>query len=84
MAKRTFFVRAEWEEEAGAFVSESDITGLHIEAPTLDEFEDVLKEVGPELIVANHLTAAELADKPYEDMIPNILWHRPGEGPVAA
>ncbi|MCG6113626.1 MAG: DUF1902 domain-containing protein [Mesorhizobium sp.] len=83
MAKRTFFVRAAWEAEAGAFVSESDIIGLHIEAATLDEFEDILKEVGPELIVANHLTAAELAEKPYEDLMPAILWQRPAE-PVAA
>lgn len=84
MAKRTFIARAAWEDEAGAFVSESDIIGLHIEATTLDEFEDILKEVAPELIVANHLTAAELADKPYEEMIPTILWQRPGEEPVAA
>jgi len=84
MAKRPFFVRAVWEEGAGAFVSESDIVGLHMEAAMLDEFEDIQKEVGPELIVANHLTAAELADKPYEDLIPTILWQRPGEEPVAA
>jgi len=83
MAKRTFFVRAAWEEEAGAFVSESDLIGLHIETATLDEFEDILKEVGPELIVANHLTAAELGEKPYEDQIPTILWQRPAEPVVA-
>ena len=83
MAKRTFFVRAAWEGEAGAFVSESDIIGRHIEAATLDEFEDILKEVGPELIVANHLTAAELAEKPYGDLIPAILWQGPAEAVAA-
>ena len=55
MTKRSYLVRAFWDEEAKVFVLESDIIGLHIESPTLDEFEEVLKEVGPELIVANHL-----------------------------
>lgn len=84
MTKRSYFVRAFWDEEAKAFVSESDIVGLHIESPTLDEFEEVLKEVGPELIVANHLSAEELAAKSYQDLIPTIAWQRPPEEPAAA
>lgn len=84
MAKRTFFVKAVWDAEARAYVCESDIIGLHIETASLDEFEDILKEVAPELIVANHLSAAELAEKLYQDLIPTIVWQRPNEEPVAA
>lgn len=52
--KRTFYVRAVWDEEAQVFYSESDISGLHIEAATLDEFEAVMSEFAEELIAANH------------------------------
>ena len=52
--KRTFWVRARWDSEAQVYWSESDIRGLHIEAATLDEFQDVLREVVPDLIAANH------------------------------
>jgi hypothetical protein len=47
-------VRAVWDEDAGVFYSESDISGLHIEAETIEAFQDVLFELAPELIIANH------------------------------
>lgn len=75
--KRTFVVRALWDEKAKVFYSESDIVGLHIEAATLDEFEDVMMDVGIDLILANHVTAKELAERPLKDLIPAILWQRP-------
>lgn len=34
----SFFVQAVWDEEAGVYISHSDIDGLHVEAATLDEF----------------------------------------------
>jgi len=77
MAKRTFSVKAVWDEEAGVYVSESDIIGFHIEAGTLDEFEELMMELGPELIVANHMSAAERAAKSYEELMPAIIWQRP-------
>ena len=77
--KRTFRVTAVWDEDAKVYVAESDIIGLHIEAATVDEFEDVLMDVAPELIVANHMTSDDIAGKPYRDLVPAILWTRPPE-----
>lgn len=82
MPQRLFNVSAKWDEEAQVYFSESDIIGLHIEAPDLDAFEDVLMDVAPGLIVANHLTADALAGGKPEDLIPAIVWHRP-EGKAA-
>ena len=47
-------VRAVWDAQAEVFYSESDIEGLHIEAATLDEFEAIMLDVAPELIMVNH------------------------------
>ncbi len=82
--KRTFFVRAIWDDEAKVFYSESDIDGLHIEAATVDAFEDVLFDAAIDLIVANHMSASDLADTPIRDLIPAILWERPVSVPAAA
>ena len=53
--KRAFTVKAVWDEEARVFYSVSDIEGLHIEAETIGEFEEILQDVVGELIVANHV-----------------------------
>ena len=53
--------------------SESDISGLHIEAETLEEFENELFDVAAELIAANHLTEEDLSASP-RDVIPAILY----------
>ncbi len=74
---RTFFIKAVWDAEAGVFYSESDIEGLHIEARTIDEFEDVMRENAVEMIVSNHISKDELASKPLKELIPGILWQRP-------
>jgi len=55
MVKRSFTLRALWDDQARIYYSESDIIGLHIEASTLDEFERAMMEMGPELIKANHI-----------------------------
>lgn len=77
MAKRMFNVTAHWDDEAQVFYSDSDIIGLHIEAATIDEFEAVMMDVAPGLVVANHLTKEELQSMAPEDLIPAILWQRP-------
>ncbi len=82
--KRTFYVRALWDEDAKVFYSQSDIDGLHIEAPTLDEFEDVMMEMAVDLVAANHVSEAELAERPLRELIPAIVWQRPMERPLAA
>ena len=50
----SFSVTAKWDHENQIFWSESNIMGLHIEAPTLDEFKEVMIALVPELISANH------------------------------
>ena len=80
--KQTFRVKAVWDAEAGVFYSESDIQGLHIEAATLDQFESIMLEVAPELIMVNHRSVAELAQRPLKDLIPAIIWQRPEEEAV--
>ncbi|SFB08243.1 hypothetical protein SAMN03159496_01742 [Rhizobium sp. NFR07] len=82
--KRTFFVRAVWDAEAKIFYSESDIEGLHIEASSVDAFEEVMFDAAIDLIVANHMSAADLADTPMRELIPAILWERPVGAPAAA
>ena len=77
MTKRMFSVAAHWDDVAKVFYSDSDIVGLHIEAKTIDEFETVMMEVAPGLVMANHVSKAELASTAPEDLIPVILWQRP-------
>jgi hypothetical protein len=54
MTERRFVVAAKWDADAGVYYSETDISGLHIEAETLDEFGEILRELAPEMIEANH------------------------------
>lgn len=77
MIKRMFSVTAHWDDEAKVFYSDSDIVGLHIEAQTIEEFESVMMEVAPGLVIANHVSKAELESSAPEDLIPAILWQRP-------
>lgn len=77
MTNRTFRVRALWDEEASVFYSESDIIGLHVEAPTFEEFEEVLMEVAPDLIVANHMTSSDFASTPLRELMPAIVLEMP-------
>lgn len=77
MIKRMFSVTAHWDEEAKVFYSDSDIIGLHIEATTIEEFEAVMMDVAPGLVIANHVSKEDLATSAPEDIIPAILWQRP-------
>ncbi len=76
LMKRTFTVKAVWDNEAQVFYAQSDIEGLHIEAASLDEFEEIMLDAAPELIMANHRSVAEIAEHPLKDLIPAILWQR--------
>ena len=68
-----FFVRAVWDEEAKVFVSESDIVGLHIEAATLEEFREIMMDIAPELVLANHVTNDDLLTKSLRELVP-VIW----------
>ena len=77
--KRIFRVKAVWDPEAGVFFSQSDIHGLHIEAADLADFEAVMMDVAPELIMANHRTAREIFERPFKELIPTIVWQPPDQ-----
>ena len=88
MKKRGFFVKAIWDENAGVFYSESDIVGLHIEAKTLDEFEEIMEEIMEEnaadLVVANHIKPQEIEKSKIADLIPTVFWGRGDADMVSA
>lgn len=82
--KRTFFVRAIWDDEAKVYYSETDIFGLNIETKTLDEFEEIMNALALEMIMDNHLAIHDLMSLPIRDWVPTIIWQRPLENAVAA
>ncbi|MEN0000991.1 MAG: hypothetical protein AAF940_08915, partial [Pseudomonadota bacterium] len=57
--------------------------GLHIEAATIEEFEEIMHDVAIELIVQNHLSAADIASKSIKELVPAIFWQRPGADKIA-
>jgi len=77
MANRRFTVRAVYDDEAGVFYTQSDIVGLHVEAQSLEEVEDLVLSLAPDLIVANHLTKPDLMGRSLADFIPMIVFERP-------
>ncbi len=84
MTQRIFTVRAIWDPEANVYYSESDIFGLHIEAKTVEEFEEVMMAEGVNLILSNHVSPEDLANTPLRDLVPAIVWQRPKPYSVAA
>jgi len=77
MLKRTYRVEAVWDDEAKVYYSKSEVDGLAIEAATLDEFEEIMLELAPELIMVNHVLQPGLANRPMKDLVPTLLWQRP-------
>lgn len=83
MTRRTFIVTAIWDEDAKVFYSESDIDGLNIEASTLEEFEALLFDLGPEMALANHLIPGANPQASLAELVPTIIWQKPTK-PAAA
>ncbi len=51
---KPYFVRAEWDADAGVWVATSDdVPGLVTEAPTIEALDSKLKVMVPELLEAN-------------------------------
>jgi hypothetical protein len=46
----TYHVQATWDAEAKVWTSQSDVPGLVIEAETLPEFEQLVRDLVPELL----------------------------------
>lgn len=84
MQNLTFYVKAIWDADAGVFYSESDIIGLHIEAATIEEFEAAAAELGPQLIVENHITKRDMAQRSLSELIPWIKFRLPQNGGAVA
>jgi hypothetical protein len=53
---KQYHVEARWDAEAGVFYAKSDIPGLNVEADTIAEFIDIVKDLAPDLIKANDPT----------------------------
>ena len=71
--QRSFHVQAVWDEQEKVWFSESDITGLHIEAETLKEFYDLVNEFASDLIVSNHYSDSDLSGASLRDLIPAVV-----------
>lgn len=76
MAQRSFVVSALWDDDAQVFYSQSDIIGLHVEAATIEEFESLVMDLAPELVIENHLKQ-DLGTLPLRELIPSIFLNRP-------
>ena len=69
--KKTYHVEAHWDSEAQVWTSTSDIPGLVIEAADLAEFEALIRELAPQVLVAN-------GHAPLGESVP-IQWKASGE-----
>ena len=49
----TYHVQANWDPEAGVWISQSNIPGLVVEAATLAEFVELVETLAPELLADN-------------------------------
>ena len=50
---RSFYVKAFWDADASVWCSESNIPGLVLQTDTLEEFQDLIRHFGPELLAEN-------------------------------
>ena len=51
---REYAIRVLWDQETGVwFVESSDIPGLNVETPSLDELVEVVRDAAPDLIEHN-------------------------------
>jgi hypothetical protein len=54
----TYHVQATWDPEAKVWVSSSDVPGLVVEAETLAEFEQLVRDLVPELVAEGGIPSA--------------------------
>jgi len=50
---QSFHVKAFWDAESSVRCSESNIPGLVLQADTLEEFLDLIRHFGPDLLAEN-------------------------------
>lgn len=51
--RRSYYVKAIWDGEAGVWISETDIPGLVVEADRLSQFEQLTMQLAPEMLAEN-------------------------------
>eukprot|EP01035_Chromulina_nebulosa_P056524 gene56523-77460_t len=49
----SYYVAATWDADAGVWISDSNIPGLHVESETLGEFEALAMALAPEMLAEN-------------------------------
>jgi len=52
MAKQ-YHVEAVWDAQVGVYFAKGNIPGLNVEAATMAEFIEIVRDLAPELIAAN-------------------------------
>ena len=50
---KTYHVTCKWDAEAEVFYAETDIPGLHVEAPSMAELCRAIEELAPQMIAVN-------------------------------
>jgi hypothetical protein len=53
---KQYHVEARWDPEAQVFYAKSNIPGLNIEAASIAEFIEIVRDIAPDLIKANDPT----------------------------
>lgn len=82
--RKSFYIKALWDEEAKVFYSESNITGLHIEAGSIEDFQKAMEKCAVDMILENHVKPQDLTRKKLTEIIPTIFWERDSSGIMAA
>ncbi len=82
--KRTFYVKAIWDDEAKVWISDTDIQGLFINAKDLNEFEEVVSEFAGELVLENHWRNENVPPDVISSTVPIIILQRPDDSRHAA
>ncbi|MEL6550692.1 MAG: DUF1902 domain-containing protein [Pseudomonadota bacterium] len=77
MATR-FYAKPIWDPEAEVWISDSNIIGLHLEAKTLAEFEELVDEFAAELILSNHFRGKLPSDENLGSWLPTVVINQPG------
>lgn len=70
----TFYVRPVFDADAGVYYSESDIVGLHVEAGSIHEFNEIVRSIVHEIVLENHVKPArERSGEPSETVASILL-----------
>ena len=79
MQAMTFYIKAEWDDEAGVwFVDSTNVPGLNAEAATRHELLEILDDLVPELLVMNGAfdSDPDLPEIPYSLMFNQLRAQR--------